>query len=83
MNTEEKIDKILELQTVQSTDIALIKQSQESFIEDYTSTKKSHYKLRDEFKSLKSKGLIIAAFIGSITTFLGNWAYQSIKDSFK
>jgi len=80
MNTDEKIDKILELQTIQSTDIALIKQSQNVFIKDYTTTKESHYRLRDDFKSLKSKGLLIAAFIGSTTTFLGNWIYNHLKN---
>ena len=78
MSMEEKIDRILELQIKQSTDIALIKQSNDIHLRDYNDTKKSHYKMRDEFIGLKGKVLMIAAGIGTICTLGINWLYNTL-----
>jgi len=75
-NIEEKIDKILELQVKQSTDIALIKQAQDIHISDYMGTKNSHYKLRDDFKGLKAKVILISSFIGGLFTLIVNFIYK-------
>lgn len=75
---ENKVDKILDLQTNQSIDIALIKQSQNILLSDYKETKLSHYKLKDEFKGLKSKIIVLSGIIGACTTFAGNWIYRRI-----
>ena len=76
MNTEEKIDKILELQGKMHTDLALIKQRHEEHMEDYKEVKASHYKLRDEFGGLKGKVILISGAIGAFFTLIGNWIYK-------
>jgi hypothetical protein len=73
---EEDVAKILEHQLKQTTDIALIKQSQDLLLNDYKETKSSHYKLRDEFRGLKGKVVLVAGVIGSIVTLVANWVYK-------
>jgi hypothetical protein len=74
----EKIDKILELQLKQNVDIALIKQAQEIHLSDYMQTKNSHFKLKDEFKSLSGRIMLISTVvIGGITAFF-NYLWKSV-----
>lgn len=80
-NIEEKIDKILEHQITQSVNIALIKQSQELHVKDYETVKKSHYQLRDEFKGLKGKIILISGAVGAFFTFVGNWIYKVLTNN--
>lgn len=70
MNQEEKIISLLQDLKV---DVAVIKERQENHIDDYEKTKKSHYELRDEHKSLKAKVVIFSALIGSGVTLIGNY----------
>lgn len=70
---EEKIDKILELQKKQTTDIALIKQSHEIYLKDYELTKNSHYKLKSDYSVVKTKVLMVTSIVALVLTAGFNW----------
>jgi len=75
---EDKIDKILELQVKQSIDIALIKQTQEIHLSDYEKVKTSHYKVKEQVESIKSKVFYVAAAAGAFLTLIGNAIWNFI-----
>jgi len=76
MGSEEKIDKILELQVKQSTDIALIKQAQDIHLDDYKKVRGSHYNLKEEFNAIKSKVVVISSAVVVVITAVFNYIWR-------
>ena len=76
-NQEEKLDKLLELQSKIQTDVALTKQSLDIHITDYLQVKESHYKLRDEFRGIKAKIVLVSTLVVAGITSLFNYIWKS------